>query len=93
MSAYEMQSPGSAKNKVSHAYDFGPQVTQTGVRVSAMTVSQSHCFADNEQRLFSFSQMFAFALSYMNSWEGISTYVRMQWQNWCRRLTASEISA
>ncbi|KAK3711855.1 hypothetical protein LTR37_009373 [Vermiconidia calcicola] len=63
MSAYAMQPLGSAKVKVSHAYDHGangydrgPKASRTGVR-----------------RLFSFTQMFFFALSYMNSWEGIST--------------------
>lgn len=41
MSAYEMKSMASVEGKVSHAYDHGPQISRTGVRVSAMVSEDS----------------------------------------------------
>lgn len=64
------------EKNVDGAGTHGAARSQTGVRVCIILTLMILVFAnDTQKRIFSFTQMYFFALSYMSSWEAMATYV------------------
>lgn len=60
--------------EVSQGDDNGQRAMKTGVRVSILQRSHAKARINTaSQRIFSFAQMFFFALQYMSSWEALAT--------------------